>query len=114
MADRTPSTTQKTVASGSHSPYTVQNLDAAIAHLERVLCADALAIFGPGYWHSRIRQVEATPGLMYAQLRRLQALLERLPDVLSHRIDDTERIFGRNDASAMNKAYEWEARNHAA
>jgi hypothetical protein len=77
--ERTPALKQKKVSPDS-SPYTVQNLDAAIAHLACVLCSDSLAIFGVVYWRARIRQIEATPGLMHTQLCRLQLLQERLPD----------------------------------
>jgi hypothetical protein len=64
----------------ANSPYTVQNVDAAIAHLERVLCDSSLAIFGAAYWRARIQQVESTPGLMHMQLLRLRFLIQRLPD----------------------------------
>jgi hypothetical protein len=61
------------------SPYTIKNLDAAVAHLERVVgdeCAQSL--FGQSYWFMRIQQALATPGIMHTQLRRLQRLLDRL------------------------------------
>jgi hypothetical protein len=70
---------RKATSARSISPYTIRNLDAAITHLERVMANDsALTIFASTYWRSRIRQVEATPGVMPAQLRRLQTLLNRL------------------------------------
>jgi hypothetical protein len=70
---------RKATSARGISPYTIRNLDAAISHLERVMANDnALAIFGPTYWRSRIQQVEATPGVMPAQLRRLHTLRKRL------------------------------------
>ncbi|HKR46611.1 MAG TPA: hypothetical protein VJU59_44295, partial [Paraburkholderia sp.] len=78
----TPALKQKSVSPDS-SPYTVQNLDAAITHLERVLCGDSLTIFGVAYWRARIRQIEATPALLHTQLCRLRLLQERLPDAPS-------------------------------
>lgn len=73
------------------SPYTIKNLDAAVAHLERVVgdeCAQSL--FGQSYWFMRIQQALATPGIMHTQLRRLQRLLDRLesaspPSTSTHR-----------------------------
>lgn len=63
----------------SISSYTIRNLDAAIAHLERVIAVDnSLAIFGASYWRKRIHEAQATPGAMHPQLLRLRALLERL------------------------------------
>ncbi|MEM5314633.1 hypothetical protein [Paraburkholderia sp. JHI869] len=61
-----------------HSPYTVHNLDTAIAHLESAIGADkAMAIFGASYWHSRVLELRSTPGIMHIQERRLQCLLDR-------------------------------------
>jgi hypothetical protein len=61
------------------SPYTPQNLDTAIAHLERVLCAEgANSLFAQAYWRGRVLQAYATPGLMQTQQERLQRLLDRL------------------------------------
>jgi hypothetical protein len=61
------------------SPYSIKTLDAAIAHLERVIGAEcAHTIFGKRYWRGRIQQMQATPGIMHTQLRRLLALLDRL------------------------------------
>jgi hypothetical protein len=61
------------------SPYTLQNVDIAIAHLERVLCSDgADALFAQAYWHGRVLQAYATRGLVRTQQERLQRLLDRL------------------------------------
>lgn len=62
----------------SHSPYTVHNLDTAIAHLESAIGADkAMAIFGASYWHARVLELRSTPGILHIQERRLQCLLDR-------------------------------------
>ena len=64
---------------GRASPYTIKNLDAAIAHLEQVVRFDCTTpVFGHGYWHARVRQACLTPGITPAQLRRLQRLLAML------------------------------------
>jgi uncharacterized protein involved in tolerance to divalent cations len=61
------------------SPYTPQNVDIAITHLERVLCAEgADSLFAQAYWRGRILQASATRGLMRTQQERLQRLLDRL------------------------------------
>ncbi|WP_043203336.1 hypothetical protein [Paraburkholderia acidipaludis] len=61
------------------SPYTVQNLDDAIAHLEAAIAADNhVAVFGRRYWFDRVQQIALTPGIMHAQARRLSHLLSRL------------------------------------
>lgn len=61
------------------SPYTPQTVDIAIAHLERVLCAEgAESWFAQAYWRGRILQAYATWGLMRTQQERLQRLLDRL------------------------------------
>ncbi|MBN3751459.1 hypothetical protein G3N95_00785 [Paraburkholderia sp. Tr-20389] len=61
------------------SPYSINNLDDAITHLERVIGAEcAQTIFGKRYWHGRIQQLQATHGIMHTQVRRLRALVERL------------------------------------
>ncbi|MDB5781279.1 MAG: hypothetical protein JWQ50_1194 [Caballeronia mineralivorans] len=61
------------------SPYTTQNVDAAIAHLERVLSQEgAHSLFGQSYWQIRVMQVNATPGLAHTQRVRLQRLLDLL------------------------------------
>ena len=61
---------------GSASPYTIKNLDAAISHLEQAVRFDCTTpVFGPGYWHARVRQACLTPSITPAQLRRLQRLL---------------------------------------
>ncbi|MCP3709862.1 hypothetical protein M3I54_23250 [Paraburkholderia sp. CNPSo 3274] len=60
------------------SPYTVHNLDTAIAHLESAISADkAMAIFGASYWHSRVIELRSTPGILHIQERRLQCLLDQ-------------------------------------
>jgi hypothetical protein len=64
------------------SPYTPQNVDIAITHLERVLYAPGGdSLFAPAYWRNRVLQVYATRGLMQAQQERLQRLLDRLASV---------------------------------
>lgn len=61
-----------------HSPYTVHNLDTAIAHLESAISADkAMEIFGASYWHARVIELRSTPGILHIQERRLQCLLDR-------------------------------------
>lgn len=61
---------------GSASPYTIKNLDAAIAHLEHAVRFDCTTpVFGQTYWHARVCQASLTPGITPAQLRRLQRLL---------------------------------------
>ncbi|MFL9912625.1 hypothetical protein PQR75_04985 [Paraburkholderia fungorum] len=61
------------------SPYTPQNLDTAITHLEHVLCAEgADSLFAQAYWRGRVLQACATPGRMQTQQERLQRLLDRL------------------------------------
>jgi len=61
------------------SPYTPQNIDVAISHLERVLCTEgANSLFAQAYWRGRVLQAYATRGLMRAQQDRLQRLLDRL------------------------------------
>ena len=61
------------------SPYTIKNLDGAIAHLEVAITADAaMAIFGRRYWRERMQQIGSTPGILPPQMRRLQELLKRL------------------------------------
>lgn len=61
------------------SPYTLQNIDVAINHLERVLCSEgANSLFAQAYWRGRVLQAYATRGLMRTQQERLQRLLDRL------------------------------------
>jgi hypothetical protein len=61
------------------SPYTPQNVDVAITHLERVLCTEgADSLFAQAYWRGRVLQAYATRGLMRGQRERLQRLLDRL------------------------------------
>jgi hypothetical protein len=64
------------------SPYTAQNVDGAIAHLERVLSLEgAHSLFGLTYWHMRVIQISATHGLAHSHRARLQRLLDLLADV---------------------------------
>jgi hypothetical protein len=64
----------------SVSPYTLQNVDAAIAQIEQVLCAEgADSLFVQAYWRGRALQAYATPGLAPAQQERLQRLLDSVP-----------------------------------
>ncbi|SOF01834.1 hypothetical protein SAMN05446635_9950 [Burkholderia sp. OK233] len=64
----------------SVSPYTLQNVDAAIADIEQVLCAEgADSLFVQAYWRGRALQAYATPGLAPTQRERLQRLLAHLP-----------------------------------
>lgn len=66
------------------SPYTAQNVEAAIAHLERVLSSEgAHSLFGQSYWRARVMQADATPGLMHMQRVRLQRLLDLLTNAVS-------------------------------
>lgn len=84
IADRNqmpaPSKQKKTPArhntTRSASPYTIKNLDAAIAHLEHAIRIDCTqSVFGRNYWHARVRQASLTPTITPAQLRRLDLLL---------------------------------------
>ncbi|MHB9837993.1 hypothetical protein Q8F57_024475 [Paraburkholderia terrae] len=64
----------------SVNPYTLQNVDTAIAHLERVLCAEgANSILVQAYWRGRALQAYATPGLTPTQRERLQRMLDHVP-----------------------------------
>ncbi|QCP47907.1 hypothetical protein FAZ95_01150 [Trinickia violacea] len=66
-------------AESTHSPYTLQNVDDAIAHLEQALSTyEALVVFSANYWRTRIMQVTVTPGLTNSQRQRLQRLLALL------------------------------------
>jgi hypothetical protein len=70
------------ISLASISPYTINNVDAAIAHLEQVLCAEcADSVFGQSYWRARVLQFSRTSGLLQAQWKRLQHMLELLSDV---------------------------------
>lgn len=61
------------------SPYTVKNLDGAIAHLEVAIAVDDnIAVFGRRYWRDRVQQIRSTPGILPLQSRRLQYLLHQL------------------------------------
>jgi hypothetical protein len=61
------------------SPYTLRDIDPAIAHLEQVLGAEgAHALFSRIYWRGRVLQASATPGLLPNQQQRLQRLLENI------------------------------------
>jgi hypothetical protein len=77
------------------SPYTAQNVDAAIAHLERVLSSEgAHSLFGQTYWRVRVMQVDATQGLMHSQRVRLRRLLDLLANAAStskHRTNHPEK-----------------------
>jgi hypothetical protein len=60
-------------------PYCAKNVDAAIAHLERVLSvADAQEIFGQRYWLERVQQLLAAPDLLPLHRNRLRHLLDSL------------------------------------
>ncbi|WP_156954462.1 hypothetical protein [Paraburkholderia acidipaludis] len=73
-----PATTKTETARRPPSPYTVHNLDTAIAHLETAMCADqTMEIFGPGYWRGRVLELQSTPGILDTQERRLRSLMER-------------------------------------
>jgi hypothetical protein len=68
-------------ASGARtaSPYTIQNLDAAIAHLEVAVAAECRApVLGVQYWRRRVLQVASTGGIQDGQLRRLHRVLDAL------------------------------------
>ena len=70
-------TTQATM---DPSPYTPQTLDAAIAHLERVLRSEVtVSLFPETYWRDRVQQAFATAGLVQRQQQRLSRLLDLLP-----------------------------------
>lgn len=61
------------------SAHTVGDIDAAIAHLESVLCAEgASSLFSRTYWRERVVQASATFGLAPSQQQRLDRLLERI------------------------------------
>jgi hypothetical protein len=63
------------------SPYTIQNLDAAIAHLEVAVAAECrVPVLGAQYWRRRVLQVASTRGIQHGQLRRLQRVLDGLGD----------------------------------
>jgi hypothetical protein len=64
---------------GSTSPYTFRDIDAAIFHLETVLDTDgATSLFPPAYLRARVLQASATKGLGPHQQQRLHRLLERI------------------------------------
>jgi hypothetical protein len=59
--------------------YNVSHLDSAIAHLEQVLNLEgANSLFSKTYWHGRVIDALATPGLATSQHARLQRLLDRI------------------------------------
>jgi hypothetical protein len=63
------------------SPYTLQNVEAAIIHLENVLNMEgADSLFAQAYWRDRLLQACATPGLIPAQKQRLERLLDRIAE----------------------------------
>jgi hypothetical protein len=64
---------------GTPSPYTFRDVDAAISHLEIVLDTEgASSLFSPTYWRERVLQASATTGLDPKQRQRLHRLLERI------------------------------------
>jgi hypothetical protein len=76
--------TNKRERASVQSPYTAQNVDAAIVHLERVLTSEgAHSLFGQTYWCVRVMQVKATAGLMHAQRVRLQRLMDLIANAAS-------------------------------
>jgi hypothetical protein len=83
--------TEKAGAIGGHSVkslngsvagtslYTPQNADVTIAYLAHVLRAETVDLLFPiAYWHGRVLQVCATPGLTHTQQERLQRMLDRI------------------------------------
>lgn len=69
-------TPRRNASTANASPYTIKNLDAAIAHLEHAIRADCTQpVFGKPYWHARVRQASLTPTITPSQLRRLKVLL---------------------------------------
>jgi hypothetical protein len=83
--------TEKAGATGGHavkslngsvagtSLYTPQNVDVTIAYFAHVLRAETVDLLFPlAYWHGRVLQVNATPGLTHIQQERLQRLLDRI------------------------------------
>lgn len=73
-------TTFRKGLAGRASPYTPHTAEAAIAHLERILSAEAAcSLFSRTYWRARVQQVSATRGLTEEQRARLARLLESLP-----------------------------------
>ncbi|KMZ13695.1 hypothetical protein BHUM_02457 [Candidatus Burkholderia humilis] len=63
------------------SPHSACNIDAAIAHLKRVLSAEgANSLFGQTHWRKRVQQVKATRGLHRNQQLRLERLMTMLSD----------------------------------
>jgi hypothetical protein len=74
------------------SPYTIKNLDDAIAHLEAAIDADFMkSVFGPLYWYGRVLQVGSTPGIMHTQSCRLQRLLDRIANTARRSDASTNR-----------------------
>ena len=79
---REPMREKTTTCVASASPYTIKNVDAAIAHLEQVLCVEcADSVLGQSYWRARVLQVSRTSGSMQTQWKRLQRLLKLLSEV---------------------------------
>ena len=61
------------------SPYTLQDVDIVITHLERVLSSEGShSLFPKAHWQGRVLQACATPGLTRIQQERLQRLLHRI------------------------------------
>jgi hypothetical protein len=98
--ERNEMTTNPKGTSAVQSPYTAQNVDAAIAHLERVLSSEgAHSLFGQTYWRVRVMQVRATSGLMHTQRARLQRLLDLIADAAGtspHQSPGTENAPAEN------------------
>ena len=66
-------------SSGSGRPLPLHSIDSEINHLERVLRhAIARNVLEKTYWHGRIMHLNATPGLVPEQKRRIQNLLDVL------------------------------------
>ena len=66
----------------SLSPYTVHNLDAAIAHLEIAMAVDdTMSIFSRRYWRGRVMEIRSTPGILQVQRLRIEHLLDRFEAV---------------------------------
>src|SRR5580692_6909449 len=63
----------------STSPYTLQDVDILITHLERVLSSEGINPLLPkSHWEGRILRACAMPGLTRTQQDRLQRLLHRV------------------------------------
>jgi hypothetical protein len=79
MPERENTVNIATRAAARVGPYTPQNVDFAITHLEWVLGAEGVeSLFAQTYWRGRVLQAHATPGLLQQQRERLQRLLDGL------------------------------------